>query len=418
VNSQPKFVMVIPDGAADSNRELGCSPLQAAQIPNMDFLAREGVCGLVQTLYPDLPRESMVAQLGILGWDPRVYYPFGRASAELLACEGIQLAPGDVAFRANLVRMAGNRLESYNACFIESEEAVVLIERIRSVLTNKFPEFELHHNSDFRNTLIVRNASVDPRDLICPEPHESHGRQFAIGRLISARTLSAENLAARINEYLLAAAALIEDESANALFPWSASRAFQLCPFSESTGFPNRVGIVGFMDFLLGIAKAGGVNFFRVGNGRPGTNYEAKGRKIIELLERGFSLVVCHINAPDEASHMGDLPGKVAALEQIDRFVVAPVIRYFERHTEELGGIIILPDHYSNITPELGGGRRGDIHSLHPVPFALWNNRDRDSSAEFSEDGAARGIYARPFVHHLSILPLLLHLRNAGLANA
>jgi 2,3-bisphosphoglycerate-independent phosphoglycerate mutase len=409
--------MVIPDGAADTNRELGCSPLQAAQIPNMNFLAHEGVCGLVQTLYPDLPRESMVAQLGMLGWDPRIYYPFGRASAELLASDGSYLGSDDIAFRANLVRMAGDRLESYNAGFIETEKAKPLILRIHSLLTKQYPEFELRHHSDFRSTLIIRNAGTDPRDLICPEPHENHGRRFTLGQLISARTVSAEKLAARINEYVVAVAAVIQDERANALFPWSASRVFQLCPFAESTGFAHRVGIVGFMDFLLGIAKAGRVDFFRVGNGRPSTNYEAKGRKVVELLESSFSFVVCHINAPDEASHMGDLAAKITSLELIDRFIVGPVVGYFNRHIEELGGIIVLPDHYSNITRELLGGRRADIHSTDPVPFALWNNRDRDSSTEFSEDGAAHGRYGNAAISHLNLLPLLLNSGNARVAN-
>jgi 2,3-bisphosphoglycerate-independent phosphoglycerate mutase len=409
LNLRHKFVIIIPDGAADSNRERGCSPLQAAQLPGMDFIAREGVSGVVHTLYPDLPRESMVAQLGLLGWDPRTYYPCGRASAELLACADVDLARDDIAFRANLVRMIGKTLASYNAAFITSTEARPLIVRLRSRLAKEFPEFELYHQSDFRNTLVVRNADIDPRELVCPEPHENHGRDFELRRLIVATTQTATRVADRINEYLVAASGVLANESANALFPWSASRAFSLPQFHRATGFVGRVAIVGFMDFLLGIARAGGIEFFRVGNGRPNTDYVAKGNKAVELLEAGYSCVVCHINAPDEASHMGDLACKIDSLERIDRFIVGPVLRYFERHLEELGGVMIVPDHYSNIRGEVAAGKRSDIHSLHPVPFALWNNRERDLCLEFSESEAVRGRYAGTEINHLDLLPLLIH---------
>ena len=118
-----QFVLVIPDGAADTYRDNGRSPFALADIRYMDQLAREGVCGLVQTLYDDLPKESIVAQMGMLCWDPHLYYPRGRASCELLALEGVQLNEGDIAFRANLVRMEGNVLASYNADYIYSAPA-------------------------------------------------------------------------------------------------------------------------------------------------------------------------------------------------------------------------------------------------------------------------------------------------------
>ncbi|HEX8179966.1 MAG TPA: hypothetical protein VF525_10525, partial [Pyrinomonadaceae bacterium] len=97
-----KHVLIIPDGGGDTARFDGRSPLALAETPYTDFMARAGVSGRMQTLYADLPKESIVAQLGMFGWDPREYYPDGRASCELLALEGIRLEEGDLAFRANL----------------------------------------------------------------------------------------------------------------------------------------------------------------------------------------------------------------------------------------------------------------------------------------------------------------------------
>lgn len=402
-----QFVLVIPDGAADSYRDNGRSPFALADIRCMDQLAREGVCGLVQTLYDDLPKESIVAQMGMLCWDPHLYYPRGRASCELLALEGVQLNEGDIAFRANLVRMEGNVLASYNADYIYSSQARVLVNRVNDTLRKEFPSFELYHNSDFRNTLVVRDVQIDPRDLICPEPHESHGVEFDAMRLLAGRNEKSRSVAAHINSYLQRVAAVLAGEVGNMLFPWSASKVLSLPPFAEVSGFEGKTAIVGCMDFLHGIAKAGGIESFKVGNGRPDTDYAAKGAKVVELLRNDYEFVVCHINAPDEAAHMGDLEGKIRSLEMIDEFIVREIVNYFRFHPEQLGGVMIVPDHYTNLPASVSGQKRVDIHSIHPVPFALWNGRERDSVSAFSEDAVRAGKYASPPVSHLDLTTVL-----------
>ncbi|MEA2603215.1 MAG: 2,3-bisphosphoglycerate-independent phosphoglycerate mutase [Acidobacteriota bacterium] len=398
-----KFVLLIPDGASDLQRTDGRSPLADADIPNFDWLATAGVCGLMQTLYADLPRGSIVAQLGMLGWDPRLYSCHGRSVWELLALGDVQLGADDLVFRANLVRMEGRRLVSYNADYILDEEAVALIARINRELRDEHPDFELHHNCDFRNSLVVRRAGIDPDLMVCPEPHEHEGTEFDVSRLIAGRDPASEALASRLNRYLLRIAGILAAERANMIFPWSAGRAFTLPSFRENTGFAGRAGIVGCMDFLHGIAKVGGLEFFKVGNGRPDTDYAAKGAKATELLDAGFSLVICHANSPDEAAHMRDREMKIRCLEAIDRHIVAPVIDYFRARPEELGGVLLAPDHYTNL---LIGNTRAEAHSIDPVPFALWNNRDRDGVTAFSEDSVAAGRYGSP-VSHLHLLTLL-----------
>ncbi|HYY42636.1 MAG TPA: hypothetical protein VE775_07865, partial [Pyrinomonadaceae bacterium] len=373
-----KHVLIIPDGGGDTARFDGRSPLALAETPYTDFMARAGVSGRMQTLYADLPKESIVAQLGMFGWDPREYYPDGRASCELLALEGIRLEEGDLAFRANLVRMAGRQLASYNADYIYSEQARPIIDMLNEALKESFPEFKLFHNSDFRNTLIFRGIQLDPKALRCPEPHESHGVEFDVNALITASEPRGQAAAARINQYLARVAELLRDEQANMIFPWSPSKVLRLPAFSEHTGFAGKVALVGCMDFLHGIAKAGALESFKVGNGRPDTDYAAKGAKVVELLTQGYEFVICHVNAPDEASHMGDLAGKIKALEMIDAHVVRPVVEYFQRNEAELGGVMLVPDHYTNHAAVAANSKRIEIHSIHAVPFVLWNGHERD----------------------------------------
>lgn len=407
VQRKKRFVLIIPDGAGDKYRIFGRSPLALARTCCMDFIAREGVTGIMQTLYSHLPKESIVAQLGMLGWDPLKYYPCGRASCELLALEDSYLQDDDLAFRANLVRMEGDILASYNADYILSEQAIPLIRTLNRDLQHEFSDFELYHNSDFRNTLVVRGAGVSPLLLKCLEPHESHGMAFNRESLISAVTEESGEIARRINRYLSRAAYLLRDQAANTILLWSPSRTLRLPSFSEHIGFEGKVGVVGSMDFLHGIAKAGGLEFFKVGNGRPDTDYQGKGEKVVELLKDGYEFITCHINAPDEASHMQDLEMKIKSLEWIDYFIVRPVVEYFQSNLDELGGVMIVPDHYTNNTGGSNHKKRLEGHSAHPVPFALWNGRERDSVRYYSEDEALDGKYAQAAVGHLDLLRLL-----------
>src|ERR1700742_4105116 len=93
---EPKYVLIIPDGAPDVYRQRGRSPLRLANIENADFIARNGVSGLMQTQYAELSKGSIVAQMGMLGWAPRRYYPHGRASCELLAHGEVSLKSEDL----------------------------------------------------------------------------------------------------------------------------------------------------------------------------------------------------------------------------------------------------------------------------------------------------------------------------------
>jgi len=407
LHRQKKFALIIPDGGGDVYRDCGRSPLAMAHTPYSDFIAREGVGGVMQTLYPELPKESIVAQLGMLGWDPRRYYPNGRASCELLALEGIYLEDGDLAFRANLVRMDGRILASYNADYIFSEQAIPLIEKLNSELSGEFPDFELYHNSDFRNTLVMRGVGVDPTYLRCPEPHENHGVEFDLDTLISGVSPDGRAVARCINKYLKRSAQLLQSESANMLFPWSPSKVFRLPAFNKHTGFEGKVALVGCMDFLHGIAKAGAVSSFKIGNGRPDTDYGSKGAKTIELLSNGYDFVICHVNGPDEASHMGNLALKIKSLEQIDKYIVEPIVKYFQSRLDDLGGVMIVPDHYTNHTAVCDDATRIEAHSSHSVPFALWNGRERDETQSFSEDAVLNGKFAKDPVSHLDLLRLL-----------
>src|SRR5262249_23918963 len=156
--------------------------------------------------------------------------------------------------------------------------------------------------------------------------HDSEGREFDASRLVAGTDAASRALAKLINQYLCAAARILAGRRANMLFPWSPSGRLVLPRFADHTGFQGQVGVVAAMHFLEGIARAGRLDFFRVGDGSPETDYRGKGAQTVALLASGYSFVVCHVNGPDEAAHMGDFALKVRCLEAIDREVIGPVL--------------------------------------------------------------------------------------------
>lgn len=377
-------------------------------MPFLDIITKRGITGLVQTLHNDLPKGSLVAQLGMLGWDPHKYYPKGRASAEALAI-GLKMNENDLAFRANLVLMEGTTLKSYSANYIDNDKAALLIDLVNKELRSDFPKFEISHAVDFRNVLIIRDAFVDPQCLNCPEPHEHHGDNFNIEKVVTARTSDCEKLVKQINRYLGRVAELLNNREANAIFLWSSSEPLILPCFNDINCIEGDCAIIGNMDFLKGIAVAGGLDFFLIGNGYINTDYKAKGQAVLKLLESGYRFVYCHINAPDEAAHMGSMEAKINSLENIDYYILKPIIHYFQKYPEKLGGLMVVPDHYTNTGSifSIGSTSRRETHSIDPVPFAIWNNIEQDSVSTFNENSVVEGKYGRVPIKGINLLNLL-----------
>ena len=404
-SSLKKHVIIILDGAADQPDSHGRTPFMRAYTPVLQTIVREGFTGLLQTLYDDLPRGSIVAQLGLLGYDPYKYYPCGRASSEAMALH-IDLGENDIAFRANLATITNNILTSYNAQDIKSDQARLLIDKINKELTVSYPRFELYHNTDFRNVLIIRDSKIHPDDVTCVLPHEHMGKPIQPGTIIHAKTKQAVSLVDELNNYLVAVASVLKDEPANVLLPWSPSQQLRLPSFPLLQ--QGKCAIISNMDFLGGIANVSGIRFFKMGNGSWNTDYEAKGKKVCELLDDDYFFVLCHINGPDEASHMGDIYKKMVSIERSDARVIKRVYEYFKDHPQELGSVAILPDHYTVTMNNDTCLRNGyQSHLITPVPFVIWDGIRKDMVVRFNEDSVAQGLYGQKPVNHCDLFSLM-----------
>ena len=361
-----KYILIIPDGCADTPQEslAGQTPLQAAQLPNMDGLARRGVVGAANHVPPHLPAGSAVANMSLLGFDPDQYFS-GRAPLEA-AAQNIQLGPQDWAIRCNLVTIQDQIMKDFTADHISDQEARNLLQSLQAEITD--PRLEFIAGVSYRNLLIYR-ADQDPapfsRDTRTTAPHDRTDDTVAndFPRGPGSDLLSElMNTSMRIFQDHPVNQKRIDDGKlpATNVWLWGLGITPQLPDFSDVYGIKGTM--ITAVDLLRGIASLVGWNCVEVvgATGYTDTDYAAKGRAAIAALE-DTDLVCVHIEAPDEASHEGDLQGKIKALEAIDQHIVGPLIQALKTQGEYR--ILISPDHPTPVQTK--------THSHGIVPFVM-----------------------------------------------
>ncbi len=355
-----KYVIIVPDGAADVPLEEfeGKTPLEAAETPNMDRISTEGRLGLVRTVPEGFEPGSDVAQMSLLGYDPHRYYS-GRAPVEA-AARGIRLGREDWVFRCNLVTIADGVMADHSAGHISTEEACTLLKELQAHITDE--RVSLYTGVSYRHLLVFRGVDFEVRTY---PPHDHLGK--AVEKILP-RGKGADLLIQLINQsqQLFAGHDVnrvrqdLGENQVSSIWLWGQGKQARLDSFRKQYGLQGAV--ITAVDLVRGLAKLVGFDLIDVpgATGFVDTNYEGKGLAAIRALEK-YDLVFVHIEAPDEAGHQGDAQAKKKAIEQVDRFIVGPVLAALKRY--ESWRILVLPDHP---TPVHGGA-----HSAEPVPFAM-----------------------------------------------
>jgi 2,3-bisphosphoglycerate-independent phosphoglycerate mutase len=346
-------VILVPDGMADEPlAELaGRTPLEAARTPNMDALARTGTVGLVRTVPPGMPAGSDVANLAVLGYDARALFT-GRAPLEA-ASMGVPLAPGDVAYRCNLVAIGGGLMKDNTAGGIGSEEAQPLV----AALAERFAggPFEFHAGVGYRHLVVWRGGA----EAVCTPPHDILDRPAADHLPVDAGGAAAPGgPAARLRDVMTVAHDVLAAlRPGTDIWLWGEGRAPRIPPLLELRGLHGAV--VAAVDLVRGIGVLAGMDVLDVpgATGDLETDFAAKGRAAVTALE-DHDLVFVHVEAPDEAGHMGDAAAKVEAIERVDAEVLGPLLAARPRPAA-----LVVPDHYTPV--------RLRTHTDPPVPFAF-----------------------------------------------
>lgn len=375
-----KYAIIIPDGAADDPLDAlgGRTPLEAAETPNMDWIARNGRLGLVRTVPEGFESGSDVATMSLLGYDPAVYHT-GRAPLEAAALR-IPLSSTDWVFRCNLVTVIDGVMKDHSAGGISDAEAARLLDELRQLV--QIPNIEFHNGVSYRNLMVCRgDAQFEVRTH---PPHEIPDQPIAS----HLPTGQGQDLLRQIMDWsakLFADHAVNQDRRQRGVNPatqvwlWGQGHAPSMPTFAERFGVNSGCMITG-VDLLRGLAVLLGWNVQEV-EGMTSfhdTNYAGQGQATADMLDQ-YDLVFSHIEAPDEASHIADWKTKIAAIEHIDQHVIGPTLEKM-RQMEDWR-ILVMPDHPTNIKTRK--------HGYAPPPFAIAGSDIKDQSGNpYSEQTA------------------------------
>jgi 2,3-bisphosphoglycerate-independent phosphoglycerate mutase len=383
-----KFVLLVGDGMADYPlQELGGkTPLEVAHTPNMDRIAACRV-GLAKTIPDGMSPGSDVANLSLLGYDPSQYHT-GRAPFEA-ASMGVDLAPDDVAFRMNLVTLDRRSDEkiimvSHSSGDLTTEAAIPLVDTLKAELSTSL--IQIHTGVAYRHLLVWKDgpeeaATIPPHDVL-----DQNMAPYLNGRgdpVVLMIRRSWPCLADHpVNQDRLKAGL----KAANSIWPWGQGRALQLPSFRDRFGLEG--GGISAVDLLRGIGVYAGLTPIEVegATGYLDTNFSGKAEEALRALDR-LDFVFVHVEAPDEASHSGNIKDKIAAIEAFDAKVVGAVLKGLERF--EAYRVMVASDHFTPIVIK--------THTDEPTPFAWATKKElarRDGRARFTEAFAsASGLF-------------------------
>jgi 2,3-bisphosphoglycerate-independent phosphoglycerate mutase len=376
-----KYIVMIGDGMADRPlRELkGKTPLQYASTPNMDRLAREGILGKIRTVPAGFHPGSDVANLNILGYNPREFYS-GRAPLEA-ASIGITMRDDDVAYRCNLVTLKYNTdktkavMEDYSSGHIATEEARELIRAVNQMVRNHGISF--YPGVSYRHIMLW---STGETDIECTPPHDITGKDIADYLPVG----SGEDI---LRELMLKSADILEnhpvnkdrvrrgDKPANSIWLWGQGKKLNLPTFKQKYSLDG--ALVSAVDLMRGLGISAGLRILEVPGitGYLDTNYEGKAEGALKALEQ-VDIACIHVEAPDEAGHSGKYEDKIRAIEDFDARVVGTVIKGMADSGEYR--VMILPDHATPIEVR--------THTDEPVPFVIYDSRSKKDNLHASFD--------------------------------
>jgi len=383
-----KYVIILGDGMADEPlKEYGNkTPLQMAQKPHIDWLAKNGRNGLLKTVPETMHPGSEIANLSVMGYDVEEVFE-GRGVLEA-ASMGVEIGENDLALRCNLICVEDDKIKNHSAGHISSEEAGELIGFLNKSFGNE--KIKFYPGVSYRHLLVIKDGV---KDMKCTPPHDVVGVPFR-DVLISAETEEAAGTVQLLNYLIVRSRYLLEGhpvnqkrkaggkDMANFIWPWSPGYKPAMKTFREMYGI-EKSAVISAVDLIQGIGVYAGMNVIKVegATGLYDTNYEGKVKATVDAL-KSHDFVYLHIEASDEAGHEGDVELKVKTIEYLDQRVVKYIIEETEKMEEE-AAIAVLPDHPTPCAIK--------THTRDAVPFIIYRKGIKADEVERYDEFAARG---------------------------
>jgi len=332
-----KYVMIVLNAASDHPVEEleGKTPLEAGKLANLAFFAKQGKVGQAKPLDDGFDASPEAAFLATLGYDPKQCY-HGPGPLEAANLE-VKMEANEVAFRMNLITESNGVMADATAGNIATKEAKALIAYLNKKLASDFVRF--FAGNRYRHLAVLKDAHglsalsarTFPAEEVVAKPLQAYlpkgpGEELLKKLMYDARLLLQDH---EINQVRVDLA----ENPANMIWLSGQGTTPTVEKFSDRFGLSG--ALVAGIEYARGVGRLAGLTVLEV-SGATGdleTNYEKKGKALIEALEEK-DLVVVHVRACEQASAAGEIKAKIAALEGIDFFILSKAREYFEKHRE------------------------------------------------------------------------------------
>jgi len=378
-----KYIIVLGDGMADEPlaKYGGKTPLQMADKPAIDSLAKRGRTGRLKTVPEEMHPGSEIANLSVLGYDVRQVFE-GRGVLEA-ASMGVALQENDLALRCNLICLENARIKNHSAGHISNEEAFELIEFLNKRLGNERIKF--YPGVSYRHLLVIKDGK---KQMKCTPPHDVPGELFK-PNLIQTETPEALETVKLLNYLILRSQAYLAEhpinvkrreagkDTANSIWPWSPGYKPQMPTLKELFGI-EKSAVISAVDLIQGIGVYAGMDVIKVdgATGLYDTNYEGKAVATINAL-KDHDLVYLHVEASDEAGHEGNVDLKTKTISYLDQRIVKYLVEETEKMDEPVT-IAVLPDHPTPCATR--------IHTRDAVPFIIFKPGETPDNTQFYDE--------------------------------
>ena len=383
-----KYLLILADGAADEPlAELGGkTPLEVAKKPNMDKIAKNGRCGMLKTVEECMTPGSDVANMSILGYDPEKYYT-GRGALEALSM-GVPFGEDDMAYRCNLVTIENGKMKDFAAGHITSEEGAELFKSLQEKVTG----VTFYPGVSYRNVMMFpggKGAETYPPHDIVDEVVDNYMPKGPDAETLMKLMVRAADVFE--NHPVNIARKAAGKNPATTIWPWSAGKKPAMPQFCDMFG--KQGAMISAVDLLFGIAACCGMDIVKVegATGYLDTNYMGKAKAAVEALQGGADFVYMHVEATDEAGHLGSIEEKIKAIERLDE-AVGYILENFD------GCVMLMPDHPTPIAKK--------THTHDAVPFVVMGKDEADAVSVYTEkDVRENGAYG--LIKATDLLPMV-----------
>lgn len=382
-----KYVVVLYDGMADYPVPAlnGKTPMMCAKKPNFDSLAQKSEVGLIRTVAAGLKPGSDVANMSVMGFDPKKYYT-GRSPLEAVSI-GVNLGDDDVTLRCNLVTVSDEEnyedktMVDYSAGDISTEEATEIIKSVQEYFGNEI--YTYYSGVQYRHCLVVKNGTTDLGSMT--PPHDISGR--VVGPYLSTSENAKEliDMMKRSYDFLMKHPVNQKriangERPANSIWLWGEGKKPILPSFESLYG--KKGAVISAVDLLKGIAISAGMDAPEVegATGYIDTNFVGKAEEAVKQLKDGKDFVYVHFEAPDECGHRNEPENKVRSIELIDELVLPVILKGLEEYDDYK--IMILPDHPTPITTM--------THASDPVPYMIYHKKSETVGVETINEETAK----------------------------